>query len=180
MGKIGMLNTGKPIETAIREIREWLEKLGINGLEIDTRYDPRANISLVKFRYNNKDYEFRSTKQRNCRLNMWAITRVMESKVRNHLMDIELFEKSMRAYLALEGPLPVDHVSTSFVGFKCYATLGMSHLASNEEIEKRYKHLAKSYHPDMAGSEEAKEIFQKKFMEINEAWQEIKRERGIQ
>ena len=47
-----------------------------------------------------------------------------------------------------------------------------------DEIEKVYKKLAKAFHPDMALSEEAKKEFEKRFGEINQAYSEIKKERG--
>ena len=55
MTKLGQLRTDKPIEWAIREIREWLDKIGIGGLELDVKYDARMNIALIKFKYKNKN-----------------------------------------------------------------------------------------------------------------------------
>ena len=47
-----------------------------------------------------------------------------------------------------------------------YEVLGISKGASEEEIKKAYKKLARKYHPDMnPGDKEAEE----KFKEINEA-----------
>ena len=43
MTKIGQLKTDKPIESAIREIKEWLSKIDINGLETVIR---RKNVCL--------------------------------------------------------------------------------------------------------------------------------------
>jgi hypothetical protein len=177
MSQIGQLRTSKPIEKAIRDLRYWLTKIEINGLSINARYDAKQNIALLNFIYKEKKYEFRSTKQSNCRLNMWAICKAMESKIRNHLMGIEPFEKSMTAYLQLEGPTISEEIME--IDNAPYVILGISSLSSNEELEKHYNKLAKSWHPDMAGSEEAKEIFEQKFAEINQAWTEIKKQRGI-
>jgi len=46
-----------------------------------------------------------------------------------------------------------------------YKTLGVKKDASQEEIKKAYKKLAKKYHPDINKHEEASD----KFKEINEA-----------
>ena len=49
-----------------------------------------------------------------------------------------------------------------------YKTLGVDKKATNAEIKKAYRKLAKKYHPDMnAGDEEA----EKKFKEVNEAYE---------
>lgn len=181
MGKIGQLKTDKSIEHAMREIKDWLNLLGVNGLTINTNYDARANIALLRFRYKDKEYEFRSTKQANCRLNMHGIARVMEYKVRAYLMGIEDFEKSMRSYLAIENKMDNSSNINPIIeeDEKYFVILGISKLASNDEIKNRYKLLTKSFHPDMALSIEAKAEFEKKFSEINMAYTEIKKIRGI-
>lgn len=181
MSKIGQLRTRDGIEVGMREIRGWLSKIDVNGLSIDLKYDAGQNVALVKFKYKNVDYEFRSTKQSNCRLNMHAIARVMESKVRSHLMGIEDFSKSMTAYASLPN-YSSEQSSASFekISEKHYAILGLTSLESNQEIKNRYRQLCKTFHPDMALSDEAKAEFSKKFNEINQAYAEICKERNIQ
>lgn len=178
MGKLGHLQTQEPIEKAMRLIRGWLHQLGIDGLSIQTNYDARQNIAVLKFRYNNKDYEFRSTKQANSRLNMHGIARVMEYKVRSHIMGIEDFERSMKSYLALGYEGSFTSAQTQ-IDQTDYIRLGISPLASNDEIKKKYKELMKGFHPDMALSDEAKKEFEKRSAEINEAWTNIQKERGL-
>ena len=177
MTKIGQLTTEKPIEKAMKEIKEWLSKLNVSGLDIDLRYDAKSNVAVLRFKFKSKDYEFISRKQSNCRLNMWGIARVMEFKVRAQLMGIEDFSESMFRY-KLEGKVepPADATPANEMN---YVKLGISPLASNEEIQKRYKILAKMYHPDMSLSKEGKEEFTKKFQEINDAYFEICKERGL-
>jgi len=48
-----------------------------------------------------------------------------------------------------------------------YATLGVSSSASQDEIKKAYRKLAKTYHPDSTGGDKAKE---KRFKEISNAY----------
>ena len=60
-----------------------------------------------------------------------------------------------------------------------YTQLGIAEYSNNEDIEKHYKKLVKAFHPDMALSEEAKKEFEKRMTEINEAYTEIKKERGL-
>jgi DnaJ-domain-containing protein 1 len=181
MTKMGQLKTSESIEKAMRVIREWLNRLGISSLSIVLNYDARLNIALCKFKYKNKDYEFRSTQQNNCRLNMWGIAKVMEYKVRSSLMGIENFEKSMQSYMQLEDKSGIHNEYTQGMHThdKNYIILGISPTASNEEIKKRWIELQKTYHPDMALSEEAKLMMSSKITEINVAYAEIKKERGL-
>ena len=178
MTKIGELRTEKSIDSAIKEIKKWLSLIGVNGFDIDIRYDVRSNSAILMFKYKDRDYEFHSTNQKNCRLNMWGIARVMEFKIRAQLMKIEDFGASMESYKLLEGRVesqtqePMNEIN--------YIRLGISPLASNEEVRKKYKQLMKSFHPDMALSIEAKQEFEKRSAEINQAYAEIKKEREME
>lgn len=64
-----------------------------------------------------------------------------------------------------------------------YAVLGCSRSDPDETIKKRYRKLAADFHPDKIVSkglpEEFTEFAKKKFQEIQEAYAEIKRERGM-
>lgn len=185
---IGTLSVQKPIENAIKNIREWLNTLGVNGLSVDTRYDAKQNIAVLRFNYKGQWYEFKSSKQKNCRLNMHAIARVMEFKVRSHLMQIEEFQKSMKSYVAIEASADAmskgfsqqnnDEVKGPLADLEDYALIGANQFMSNDELKKCYRLACKAWHPDMA-DEVSKEIFEEKFAEINDAWQRISLERGI-
>lgn len=176
MTKIGELRTEKSIESAIKEIKKWLSLIAVYG--IDLGYDAKSNIAVLRLKYNDKDYEFRSINQKNCRLNMWGIARVIEFKVRSHLMGIEDFGASMESYKLLVGK--VEPQMQDSINEINYIRLGISSLASNDEIRKKYKQMMKSFHPDMALSVEAKKEFQKRAAEINQAYAEIKKERRME
>src|SRR4026207_2467920 len=49
-----------------------------------------------------------------------------------------------------------------------YATLGVSRAASDEEIKKAFRKLARKYHPDVAKD---KKVAEEKFKQINEAYE---------
>ncbi|HNP47618.1 MAG TPA: TerB family tellurite resistance protein [Bacteroidia bacterium] len=62
-----------------------------------------------------------------------------------------------------------------------YKILEIEKTASDEELKKAYRRMAMKYHPDKVhhlGPEYAKDA-QEKFKKINEAYESVKRERGI-
>ncbi len=66
---------------------------------------------------------------------------------------------------------------------KYYAVLNCDETSTNEEIKKQYRKLATEYHPDKIEAKGLPEEFVKfatdKFKEIQEAYDEIKKERGL-
>jgi len=63
-----------------------------------------------------------------------------------------------------------------------YKVLEISPNASDAEVKKRYKDLAKKYHPDKVahtGNQEDIRDSEQIFTHIQNAWEEIKKERGI-
>ncbi len=59
-----------------------------------------------------------------------------------------------------------------------YKTLGVAPGASDDEIKKAYRELAKKYHPDNYANTEFSDIANEKMQEINEAYDEILRLRA--
>ena len=59
-----------------------------------------------------------------------------------------------------------------------YRVLGVSPTASNEEIKKAYRELAKKYHPDNYADSPIADIAEDKMKEINDAYDEILRIRA--
>ncbi len=59
---------------------------------------------------------------------------------------------------------------------KYYTVLGIDKNASQEDIKKAYRTKAREYHPDKHanGSDSEKEMAEKKFKEINEAYEQLK------
>jgi DnaJ like chaperone protein len=64
-----------------------------------------------------------------------------------------------------------------------YALLGLTPSASEEEIKKKYRRLAREYHPDTLAAKGLAEDFTKfaneKLQAINQAYATIKKERGF-
>ncbi|MBN2616326.1 MAG: molecular chaperone DjiA [Bacteroidales bacterium] len=62
-----------------------------------------------------------------------------------------------------------------------YTILGIKHDATEEEIKTAYREMAKKYHPDKVShlGEDVKKAAEEKFQSVNEAYETIKKERGI-
>lgn len=58
-----------------------------------------------------------------------------------------------------------------------YGVLGVSRTASEEEIKKAYRNLSRKYHPDANVNNPNKEQAEEKFKQIQQAYQQIMRER---
>lgn len=59
-----------------------------------------------------------------------------------------------------------------------YTVLGVSRNASQDEIKKAYRDLAKKYHPDNYQDSPLKDLAQEKMSEINEAYAVLTRDGG--
>ena len=59
-----------------------------------------------------------------------------------------------------------------------YTVLQVSRDASDEEVKKAYRELARKYHPDNYHDNPLADLAQEKMKEINAAYEEIQRERG--
>lgn len=62
-----------------------------------------------------------------------------------------------------------------------YKTLEIETVATNDEVKKAYREMAKKYHPDTVANlgEDIKKKATEKFRTINEAYEELKKQRGI-
>lgn len=59
-----------------------------------------------------------------------------------------------------------------------YKVLGVSPTATDEEIKKAYRALARKYHPDNYANNPLADLVQEKMKEINEAYDEIQKLRA--
>ncbi len=59
-----------------------------------------------------------------------------------------------------------------------YKVLGVSKNASDEEIKKAYRELARKYHPDNYAGNPLSDLVEEKMKEVNEAYDQIQKERS--
>ena len=59
-----------------------------------------------------------------------------------------------------------------------YVVLGVPRTASDEEIKKKYRELARKYHPDNYANNPLADLAQEKMKQINEAYDAITKERA--
>jgi len=62
-----------------------------------------------------------------------------------------------------------------------YKSLEIEPTATNDEIKKAYRTMAKKYHPDLVNDlgEDVKKSATEKFRSVNEAYESLKKERGF-
>ena len=58
-----------------------------------------------------------------------------------------------------------------------YSVLGVSQSASDDEIKKAYRELARKYHPDNYQNNPLADLAEEKMKEINEAYDAITKQR---
>ena len=59
-----------------------------------------------------------------------------------------------------------------------YQVLGVPSTATDEEVKKAYRNLAKKYHPDNYHDDPLADLAQEKMKEINEAYEEIQNQQA--
>lgn len=98
-----------------------------------------------------------------------------------HAQEIDMI-KTISGYMGIR-PNDFDSIKAMFVKEtgSAYKILEISADASDEEVKKAYRELAKKYHPDKVAhlGTEVKLAAEDKFTRLNAAYEAIKEERGI-
>jgi len=176
------VDTPVPPQTTRAELEELFIRFGIPMVDVNIAWDARTGAAYLKLRYQGKDYEYRSTRQKNVQNNVRAIKILMEAKIRAHKRGLEDFGVAMSPYLRLEGGSTYTYTNATPTEVapeekKAYAVLGVNPLASDIEIDAARKKLIKIYHPDRAPDEETRKVMEDKMVEINSAYELIKARR---
>lgn len=153
-------------------LRTKVKKWGGEILDMQTSYATatviitlRKDGQIFKFPYSNK------TARNSIEVLAWSIRNLIMCDERGILP----FVKTAHEYLQLEGS------TEPFVEAdeKYFVVLGLSSKASNHEVIKAYKGFARDLHPDtfVGLSEDLRKDSERKFAEMTEAYNEIKKAR---
>lgn len=105
------------------------------------------------------------------------------SKSDGHVHPDEV--QTIRAIASWLGISSIDYDSIQAMFLKnaesAYKILEISKQATDEEVRKAYKRMAIKHHPDKVGhlGEDVQKAANEKFKEINQAFEQIKKERGM-
>ena len=93
--------------------------------------------------------------------------------------------KSIASYMGVTGP-DYESIKAMFVKTvneteSAYKILEVDPNATDDEVKKAYRDMAKKYHPDLVShlGDEVREAAEKKLQEVNLAYETIKKQRGI-
>ncbi len=103
-----------------------------------------------------------------------------DGRMENAELDIiEKISKALGISIADNESIKAMFVSNTLDS--AYKILEVEPTASNEEIKKAYRKMAVTYHPDKVSylGDEFKKSANEKFQKLNEAYEKIKKERGI-
>jgi len=98
-----------------------------------------------------------------------------------HETEVDVIQTIAR-YMGISMP-DFDSIKAMFVKQvdDAYTILGIEPSASDEEVKKAYREMAKKNHPDKVAylGDDVRKAAEKKFQEINDAYDKIKKQRGI-
>lgn len=184
-GNLGVLRTEWTEYAGRAEIIRLLGRLGGGvATNITVQVGRVNNFASVRFTYKGQNYEFKSTAQKNCFVNLAAVVQLIDAKTRFALMNVENFGAAMMASLMIENRTSTPNGdfdgSDVLTPIEC-DILGVGQNASNEEVREARSFLLKQYHPDKFFSEpEYLKEAQEKTSRINAAYEQIMKRRGFQ
>ena len=144
------MDTLKNSDQLKKDIRNWLTRLGVQQSDIQIGTSEQG--ATVEYMLARVRYTFTSTLQNNRTNNLAAVEQFLHYRVLGIERGIETVEQAFKGYEAL-----TDQTESTM---NPYHVLGFEDKVPIETARAKYKELAKSYHPDVNDSDEAKKQFQ--------------------
>lgn len=133
-------------------------RLRLDGAPISDQRSPDDPGAAIYFNYKGKPRVFACDRWNRVVDNIWAIARHIENIRASERYGVGDLDRAFTGYDALPAPTVV----------KWWDILGVSQMASKEEVREAYKHLVRIHHPDRGGDAEKFIVIQKAY-EVSEA-----------
>lgn len=145
-------------------------------IKVNTNYNTRYHMFDFLYGIASADYQFDPAEER--------VLRSIATRLGINPRDyISIHARHVNSSSHSSGGYSYSSSSSSSYSYAKdpYSVLGLTSSATDEEVKKAYRRLALKYHPDkMEGmSEEIKRNAEEQFRNINEAYETIKKGRGI-
>lgn len=176
---------GSTSSEEIREIRRFFEeKLNYSGDNLNIvksllKESLHTNYSLEEIVLDFKKYSDKF-------LNLELLNALFKIAFADNVLHLEEEKYIKKIAELLEiSPEEFESIKSRFIDItdKYYKILGVSSTATDEEIKKQYRHLITQYHPDKIIAkglpEDFVEFANERIKVINDAYNKIKKERGL-
>lgn len=147
------IKTRKHFDTIKKDIRQWLNRLGVKNEDIKIKTDNDVEMQ-VDYVLLNQHYKFRSYRQENKSDNLAAIEQLIHYRILGIERGIEEVEQAFKGYEALPDYTNGQETIWQVLGFQTIVPL--------DEARAKFKQMAKMYHPDLNPDKSTHEIFNKK------------------
>ncbi len=154
--KFKPIGSKKTAEQLKKDVRNWLMRIGVQPSDI--KINLAKAKARVEYTINKVIYNFSSFMQKNATNNLAAVEQFLHYRVLGIERGIETTEQAFAGYEALP-----DYSNGKIED--PYIIFGFKEKVPIEEVRKKYKQMAKRYHPDVNPDENT----QKEFLLIQKA-----------
>jgi len=138
--KFKAIETSRTADQLKRDVRNWLMRIGVQ--QPDIKINLAEGNARIEYTINKMVYNFSSFLQKNASNNLAAVEQFLHYRVLGIERGIETTEQAFAGYEALP-----DYSDGKIED--PYIVFGFKEKVPVEEVRKKYKQLAKKYHPDV-------------------------------
>lgn len=165
MSNLGQLRTDKTPEDTRRDIDDAFRKWGIDEYRIPRNGKGTWGEAVITFYVNDSKQELRCDRFPDYRDNLRALYLILDAL--RKAQERGILQELARAAVAFLPPAPDQPRKRPW-----YEVLQVTPKTAAEVVKASYRALSMTAHPDKGGSEGA-------MAELNEAYEQFKRERGL-